>query len=79
MGIREGALGRNSSSFLNLGDPDSQVSGQVKVIKGQSYLISLHHGIETLENLLFFAQILCSGGPLDSTAKLANTRKEDSR
>lgn len=72
-GFREGALGRNCS-FQNLGDSDGQSEG----CKGQSYLISLHHGTETLESLFFFAQILCSEGPLDSSVSLANTRKEDS-
>ena len=51
---------------------------RVKAAKGQSYLISLYHGTETLESLFFFAQILCSEGPLDSSVNLANTRKEDS-
>ena len=51
---------------------------RVKAVKGQSYLFSLHHGTETIESLLFFAQILCPGGPLDLSVSLANTKKEDS-
>lgn len=49
------------------------------MLSGQSCLIGLHHGIKTLENMLFIAQILFSRGPFDSAAKLTSTRKKDGR